>query len=466
MKAYEATKIGQNRGAPRIWLEGMKAKLAGFLPGKRFNIRKDESRKTLILDLCPTGFRVVSRKSKSGQEVPVIDINSAELLQLFDGLSTVRVIVQQARIVILPSHVELAKQERLARVKAQLQSGEPLTIGSLSHGGGVLSHALHSGLRDAGIPVRLAFANEIRAELLEHAHQANDCWDAFTVPLAAPMQHLAFDSWAMDHLPKVSILEAGIPCSGASTAGRGRNGAGHAEAHPEVGHLIVPLLAIVAKVQPAVICVENVPGYKNTGSMCILRNFLRDFGYVVHETQVDGHDWNSIENRSRLGVIAVTEGLQFSFADLRRPPRLEQPIDSILEHVDDDDERWSEMAGLKAKQTRDLLAGKGFKMQVVQGTDTSCPTLTKGYSKVRSTDPKLRHPSNPKLLRQFLPTEHAAMKQVPKRLISGLCATTAHEVLGQSICYEPFRAVGLCVGEMFATVRGMHLRPGTATGCL
>lgn len=117
----------------------MKAKLAGFLPGKRFNIRKDESRKTLILDLCPTGFRVVSRKSKSGQEVPVIDINSAELLQLFDGLTTVRVIVQQARIVILPSHVELAKQERLARVKAQLQSGEPLTIGSLSHGEGAFA---------------------------------------------------------------------------------------------------------------------------------------------------------------------------------------------------------------------------------------------------------------------------------------------------------------------------------------
>lgn len=104
----------------------------------------------------------------------------------------------------------------------------------------------------------------------------------------------------------------------------------------------------------AVICVENVPGDKNTGSMCILRNFLRDFGYVVHETQVDGHDWNSIENRSRLGVIAVTEGLQFSFADLRRPARLEQPIDSILEHVTDDDERWSEMAGLKVKQARDL----------------------------------------------------------------------------------------------------------------
>ena len=50
MKAYESIKIGQNRGSPRLWLEGMKASMAGFLPGKRFSIRKDEQRNMLVLE--------------------------------------------------------------------------------------------------------------------------------------------------------------------------------------------------------------------------------------------------------------------------------------------------------------------------------------------------------------------------------------------------------------------------------
>ena len=52
MKAYEVLKIGQNRGTPRLWLEGVKAKLAGFLPGLRYSIRKDDERKMLVLELA------------------------------------------------------------------------------------------------------------------------------------------------------------------------------------------------------------------------------------------------------------------------------------------------------------------------------------------------------------------------------------------------------------------------------
>ena len=67
MKAYESIKIGQNRGSPRLWLEGMKASMAGFLPGKRFSIRKDEQRNMLVLELSEQGSRLVSRKVKGDQ---------------------------------------------------------------------------------------------------------------------------------------------------------------------------------------------------------------------------------------------------------------------------------------------------------------------------------------------------------------------------------------------------------------
>ena len=447
MRAYETTSLGCNRGRPRLWLQGAKPSMAGFHPGQRYSIHKDEQRNMLILSVSPYGTHGVSKKvTRSGKTVPVIDINSAEVLSVFDGCSVVRVVVQANRICILPEAVEIAKKERLQRLRAKLASGEPLDCGSVSHGGGVLDHALHSGLEAAGIKTRLAFANEIRSELLEQAREHNDIWGESTVPLAAPVQALAFDDWAMTKIPKVEILVAGLPCSGASVAGRAKNGAGHAEAHPEVGHLIVAFLVIIAKANPACVVFENVTQYANSASMCIMRNQLRDFGYEVKETVLKAQDWNVLEHRERLCMVAVTKGLDFDFAALKRPESTARRIAEILDDVAEDSPMWSAMQGLKEKEIRDMANGKNFKMQILKGDSTKCPTITKGYSKVRSTDPKLQHPNNPGLLRQFTAAEHARIKGIPESLIEGLPQTLAHELLGQSICYEPFREVGRCLG--------------------
>lgn len=457
MKAYETTKIGENRGRPRLWLEGFKAALAGFLPGMRFNIRKDEERTMLVLEPNAHGDRIVSKKVKAGKEVPVIDINSAEVLSIFEGFDAVRIVVQQSRICILPLACEIAKRERLQRLQNKLMNHEPLSCGSVSHGGGVLDHALHAGLEDAGIETTLAFANEIRPELLEHTRSQNNIWGNDTISLATPLQELAFDGWAMASLPKVEALFAGLPCSGASVAGRAKNGGGHAESHPEVGHLVVAFLAVIAKVNPAIVCLENVVPYANSASMCILRNQLRDFGYTVHETVLKAQDWNALEHRERMCMVAVTQGMEFDFDSLVRPAKVERMIGEILEDIPDDSDLWGPMQGLKDKEVRDKAAGKSFAMQIVNAQSTRCPTITKGYSKVRSTDPKLQHPTNPDLLRQFTPVEHARLKQIPQHLVNGMGLTLAHELLGQSICYEPFRAVGRCLGKFLQGAQGSLL---------
>jgi DNA (cytosine-5)-methyltransferase 1 len=69
----------------------------------------------------------------------------------------------------------------------------------------------------------------------------------------------------------------------------------------------------------------------------------------------------------------------------------------------------------------------------------------------------LQHPTNPDLLRQFTPVEHARLKGIPEHLINGLGLTIAHELLGQSICYEPFRAVGRCIGKYLQSASGSLL---------
>lgn len=457
MQTYAVAKIGQCKGHPRLWMQGSRPAKAGFTPGTRYNVKPDREKKMLILEVVQDGVRVVSRKAQGEKEVPVIDLNSSEMLSLFEGMNAVRLVMQAGRIFILPLASELAVQERSERLHAKLEKCEPLMVGSLSHGGGVLSHALHAGLADAGIQTKLAFANDIREELLDQASVKNDAWNAETIALAAPMQELAFDHYAMGKLPRVELLEMGLPCSGASVAGKARRGLGHAEEHPEVGHLVVSALAIIAKIQPVLIVLENVKQYLTTASMWILRHQLRDMGYELHETVLQAAEWNALEHRERMCMVAVTRGLSFDFSKLERPTEIERRIADILD-AEVPEDRWSEMSGLKAKEERDKAAGKGFAMQIVTAFDTKCPTITKGYAKVRSTDPKVQHPTNPDLLRQFSPAEHARIKNCPERLIEGLSATLAHELLGQSICYDPFRAVGKLIGRACGEVaqRSQH----------
>lgn len=434
-----------NRGAPRIWLQGEEVSTAGMEPGMRFDVHVKGG--TVVLRADPNGSRVVSRKIKKDEVLPVIDINSKELLALFDGMSAIRLVQREGEIHLLPLATELRKKERVDRLRRKMAAGEPLEIGSMSHGGGVLSHAIHAGLAAGGIPSKLGFANDIRPELLDHARKHNSAWSPDTVPLAAPMQELAFDSKAMDKLGRKEIVEAGWPCSGASVAGRARRGTAHPEEHPEVGHLVVAGLMIMAKANPAIFMLENVVPYASSASASILRSQLRDLGYKTHETILDGAEFNALEPRKRWCLVAVTEGIHFDWSMLQKPIKRDIPLSEALDPIPEDHPAWSEMRGLKEKEKRDKEAGKGFMMQVFKESDTQVATITKGYAKVRSTDPKLAHPTNPDLLRQFTPAEHARIKQVPPELIDGLSATIAHELLGQGIVYEPFKATGKLLAD-------------------
>ena len=448
MKSYEMTTLGQHRGNPRLWLQGRKACSAGFNPGLRYNILKDAERKMLILEIDEEGSRVVSRKMIGEKEQPVIDINNGSDLAIFDGFAHVRIIAKKMRIIILPSAVELAKKERLARLRAKISQATALAVGSVSHGGGVLSHALHAGMTRAGVKARLAFANDIRPELLEHASVHNSAWDQDTVAIAAPLQQLALDAWAMDGLGKIEVLEAGLPCSGASVSGKAKNGAGHAEAHPEVGHLVVSFLAVIAKTQPAIVLLENVVPYRNSASMFLLRHQLRDLGYQVHETVLNAADWNVLERRERMCMVAATEGLELNFETLKRPAKVERKLSEIMDPIGPDDKSWSAMSYLVRKEERDKAKGSNFMMQIVSGESTHCPTITKGYAKIRSTDPKFRAPHDASLFRQFTLGEHARVKGIPESLVEGLGVTIGHELLGQSVCYQPFEAVGELLGNV------------------
>lgn len=98
----------QPRSNPKPWLsspvagrsQGPRSWLLAWPPLQR---PQDEERGMLVLELSDIGTRIVSRKTK-GRPKSVIDINSMEVLSVLSGYETVRVIVQNKRIIIMPGY--------------------------------------------------------------------------------------------------------------------------------------------------------------------------------------------------------------------------------------------------------------------------------------------------------------------------------------------------------------------------
>ena len=104
------------------------------------------------------------------------------------------------------------------------------------------------------------------------------------------------------------------------------------------------LLMVIARVKPVVVLLENVKQYLTTGSMCILRTQLRDLGYELHETVLQAADWNELEHRDRMCLVAVTRGLACDLNMIERPISRDRRIAEVLDSAVPAD-RWSPMRG-------------------------------------------------------------------------------------------------------------------------
>lgn len=444
VRDYTVHAVGQHRNAPRIFVEALRLLRVGFEPGVRYSISVDAAQRVVTLRVDPNGAHQVSRR---GTGTPVLDINNRQLLEVFAEDRAVRMVMKADCIHFLPLASALAAKARLARVADKVASGKPLTSAAICAGGGFMTEALAQGYKAGGLQVAPAVVNDIDVEAVEHGlAQIPAVRDAgFT--LCAPLQELVQDRWLMQRLPTVEIAELSLPCSGASTAGKAKRGTALAEEHPEVGHLIAPALMLLHAMQPAVVVMENVPAYRNSGSAWILRHSLRDMGYEVSEIELDGARFGAIEQRNRWFLVAATKGLGVSMEDMDSLPGDNATLGDILEQVPDDDPRWSTFAYLRSKQERDIAKGNGFMMQIVKPGDAQIPTLRKGYHKGGSTDPLLAHPNQSGLFRKLSASEHARAKGFDPELVRGLSETRAHELLGQAVLFAPLCAIGKRIAE-------------------
>ena len=287
--------------------------------------------------------------------------------------------------------------------------------------------------------------------------------DAQTVVVNAPMQDAASDTWLLQRLGPIDVLEAGIPCSGASRAGVAKRGLQRMEDHPLVGHLVAAVIQWIAALQPAVFFAENVPDYQRSASAAILRAWLRDAGYMVHETVLDATDFGSIEGRRRWFLLACPSEVSLQLDHIHGSSQA-PVLGSLLDAVPEDDPSWRVVSYLKEKERRDADKGSGFAMQWLTPASTRVPTLRKGYHKGGSTDPRVVHPHLPHLSRLLSATEHARIKGIPEQLLGGLCATAAHAACGQSVDTRPVHALGRALGRAMKVMsQPVQRRFGVAT---
>lgn len=446
IRRYLVRELTNHKNAPRIYLDIAILSEAGFGPGVTYTRELDPEKKRVILRVDPKGTYRVSRKEVRGNTVPVIDINSNAGLEPLEGLKAVRLVIQDKLICAMPLASEVNVRARLQRLRDSIARGELVTA-SLSHGGGILDHAAHQGLNEVGLEPRLAMANEIDCDLLEHASTHNEVWRSTTLGVGAPMQEAVQDEWLMGRMPKVDVLAVGIPCSGASRAGVSKRGLEMMEAHPQVGHLVASFLMVVQRTQPAIVVVECVKEYQKSASAQIMRQHLRDSGYGVREVLLDGKSFGVLEGRTRWFLVAATTGINIDLDSLEPTCVPVRTSAEVLENVSDDDPAWRSFDYLKVKEVRDAAKGNGFAMQIVHPDDTSVPVLRKGYHKGGSTDPLLAHPTRAGIYRLFTAVEHARIKQIAEHLISDMSQTKAHELLGQSVLVAPVKALFNRIGH-------------------
>lgn len=437
------TKIGLRKGSPKLWCEGGKLSRSGIQPGDRFSLSSEGQAVKLVFH--PDGTHTVSSRKQGAGIVPIINVCGGELKPHFQPEDRVRVSIKDGCIEVTLHHFQRSQDRREANILERLEKGLPLRMGSLAHGGGVLDYALHQGLSDAGVSSTLSFANEIEESYLEASMANNPVWSNESLAIQAPMQEVEWTQVA--RACAVDVLLAGLPCTGASLSGRAKNRLKAAEEHAGAGALFVAFLNAIQALKPAVVILENVPQYQTTTSMTVIRSVLTELGYCVQESILNGADFGALEHRSRMCMVAVSSGLKVpELSSLTPTGAAPTRLQDVLDPVAEDDPTWKSYSYLEEKQARDKEAGKGFRRQLLTADATSVGTIGRGYNKARSTEPFLSHPSGDGRSRLFTPAEHARIKTIPDRLIQGVSNTVAHEILGQSVIGNAFRAVGCWLG--------------------
>jgi DNA (cytosine-5)-methyltransferase 1 len=417
---FSTTKIGRNKDAPRVWLEGLYLLRAGFLPAHRIQVHFSQQR--VEITLAPEGTRVVSSKTRHNQSIPVLDLNTSALADSFGPITTLQVQINNGTIVLTPTQTERLRATRCRNGKE----------GSLFSGGGLLTEAARLAGYQPAFAVEI---NEQYAKVFEENHRE------------ARMFNLSIEDVPVEMLPAVELLSIGLPCEPFSMARRVEKGTGKKcnktlppEAHP-LGDLTVWAALVIRALNPATVVIEEAPGYLNSGAGFMMRLFLERAGYTLEARVIDPREYGEITARVRT-VIVAHSGSDFRWPEPAPNTRTFAEIrddESLLEdrYFTSETKPW--LTNHWANQT---AKGNGFTSTQLDNQSTSVPCVSKRYFSQQGTGAVVKHLQRPECWRWMTLAEVRRLHGVPDSYYLGEeSKTRAGEILGQGVIVSFFQKI-------------------------
>ena len=440
-KQHTYTSVSEQRGVKRLWLQGLRLNDCGFAKGERYRVDFEFDRGLVHLVKDAHGDRVVSGRKRGDHIEPIVDICNASVGRFTGDATRVRADFYAGRITFSISHRDEKRREREQRFRHEVEQGR-LTEGVVCSGIGVSAEAMHEGFARMGVQCSLSWVVDRDRRYIQASMQNARCVDDETQLFEASLEELE-----PELLSPVSVLQASLPCTGHSRAGKSKNKIDLAEAHKTDATAVIGFLRVVEAVRPGVIISENVCAARSSASYLMIKSYLSQMSYVIHEIDMGPELTKSMEVRRRYWFIAVSAGL--SQVDLSNLPYFEpeyRRIEELLDDIPEDHKMWSDNQYLKDKQKRDAAAGKGFANRcLLTPDDTSIATAPRTYAKRQSTSPFLVRDDGKERL--FTPAELCRAHSAPEHLIEGLSDACAYEGLGQSIDFKQGLAVAMIVAR-------------------
>lgn len=406
--------IGENRGKPRIWIEGKYLGANGFAKGQQ--VKTTWMNGIVTIEAVEDGgdHKVAERRGRQ-----VLDYNCAAIGKVFDNADKVTVSTSAGRIVITPSRSEAKRITRTAT--------DNKTAGSIFSGGGMLDEAV----RQAGYTTTFGVEwNDKYADVWQENHSGHLYQGCISeVPLRA--------------LPQVELFTGGIPCEPFSRArrqvGNKKRTVGGYVDH-DLADMTFWALQVIDACNPRTVVLEEVEDYVTSELGCIAIKVLQRMGYNVDWRVVAGTEYGALCVRKRAIIVAVSEGE----VNWPAPTSASRTMADILLPHDHADCEWftrSDKEWLWNHWEKQTAKGNGFVSQQVTADTSHVQAITKRYFAGQGDNPVVAHPTKPDTFRWFTIDEVKAIMGLPQSYKLGEAKTTAGEIMGQGVLVDVFRQV-------------------------
>lgn len=439
---------------PRVWLQSLVCKRAGFEKGQNLYVSIDEQSKEIIIQATPistndTSVSVSGRKVAKGESPyiePLVDTASNRYKSIIRVRQKVEINVyrhmdtNESRVVIRPLVFNIFEKETFVK-----DSDNRISMLSVCSG---------AGFGTASFVETGAFTSVGGIELEE---------DSAEVYSANFPNSYLFNGDLRDvsALPKADITLATLPCNETSSLGEGMEGI--------MNDLILSASEIIRAAESRIVFFENVPKWYKTEGYTRLKTLLKDEFPYWSETTLESYDFGSIARRKRGYACAFRNLEDFTSFTFPKPPQAprRKKVRELFDKTDAPNYEWKPIdTWLKNFNERGENGGawkdRSIDKTFVTGSATELQCIPKRYTSQSASNSYVLS-EDKKSFRFLTLKELMKVFRVPSwfSYTDSIGKIRSYEMIGQSVDGGMFQAIANKIAEVFFLNRKKSKREET-----